>query len=128
MPTVDAPLSKTPMNRFVYIMALVATAIAAFYAYRISQFYHSWKTPLTSNTSLGGVEEHIRALADAFGVPAGDLASAIAEAVRDHVPPASLLSVAAKETGSLVQSLVGQEPTATAGYVGQVVGGLVDDL
>jgi len=128
MPDVAPPLSKTPLNRFVYYMAIIVAGIGAFYAYRISQLYHSWKTPLTSNTASGGIEDHIHALADAFGVPASNLAFAIAEAVREHVPPASIASVAAKETGTLIQALVGSEPTPTTGYVGQVVNGLVDDL
>lgn len=45
------------------------------------------------------VEGKIKELAAALGMPSKDLASAIAAAVREHVPPASLSSIASKETG-----------------------------
>lgn len=48
------------------------------------------------------VEDRINALAEALGMPPKELASAIAGAVKEYVPPASLSSVssaAAKETG-----------------------------
>lgn len=47
----------------------------------------------------GEVEKRIEELAVALGIPSTDLANAIAGAVRDHIPPASLSSVAAHETG-----------------------------
>ena len=43
------------------------------------------------------VEDRINALAEALGMPSSDLADAIGDAVRAHVPPASLSSVAAHE-------------------------------
>jgi hypothetical protein len=52
------------------------------------------------------VEDRINALASALGIPSKELASAIAVAVREHVPPASLSSIAAKETGSVVDALL----------------------
>ncbi|KAF8901171.1 hypothetical protein CPB84DRAFT_1777942 [Gymnopilus junonius] len=58
-----------------------------------------------------GVEVHIQGLAKALGMPTNELASAIASAVRAYVPPASLSSVAAKETGEAVKVLL-QEPSA----------------
>ncbi|KAF6752389.1 hypothetical protein DFP72DRAFT_904766 [Ephemerocybe angulata] len=57
-------------------------------------------------TPSGDVEDKIHALAMALGMPSNELASAIALAVRNYVPPASLSSVAAKETGSAVKVLV----------------------
>ena len=51
------------------------------------------------------VEERINALANALGMPPNELASAVAGAVRSYVPPASLSSVAAKETGEAAQVL-----------------------
>lgn len=62
----------------------------------------------TSNKNENKVEDRINALAEALGMPSNDLASAIAGAVRAHVPPASLSSVAAKETGDAVNVLLGQ--------------------
>ena len=47
----------------------------------------------------GEVERRIDELASALGIPSKDLANAIAGAVREYVPPASLSSVAAHETG-----------------------------
>ncbi|KAH9927689.1 uncharacterized protein B0H18DRAFT_1003335 [Fomitopsis serialis] len=54
----------------------------------------------------GEVERRIEELAVALGIPSKDLANAIAGAVRDHVPPASLSSIAAHETGEAVGHLV----------------------
>ena len=56
----------------------------------------------TPGSAKGGdgeptVESRIEDLAAALGMPSSDLASAIADAVRAHVPPASLSSVAAHE-------------------------------
>jgi len=57
----------------------------------------------SGNTSGGSdVEDRINALAEALGMPPKELASAIASAVKQYVPPASLSSMslaAAKETG-----------------------------
>ena len=47
----------------------------------------------------GDVERRINELAAALGIPSKDLASAIAGAVREYVPPASLSSIAAHQTG-----------------------------
>jgi len=56
------------------------------------------------------VEDKINDLAKALGMPSSELASAIAVAVRHYVPPASLSSIAAKETGPAVQALL--EPSS----------------
>ena len=45
------------------------------------------------------VDDRINDLAAALGMPSKDLASAIASAVHEYVPPASLSSVAAHQTG-----------------------------
>jgi hypothetical protein len=65
------------------------------------------------------VEDRIRDLADALGMPSGDLARAIAVAVREYVPPASLSSVsaAAQKTGGaseIVDELLGDGAHADA--------------
>lgn len=78
------------------------------------------------------VEERIESLATALGMPASDLASAIAVAVRQHVPPASLSSVAnkAQETGGskLVEALL-QDPKGDGNPVAAAAapGGTADE-
>ena len=90
------------------------------------------------------VEDKINDLAYALGMPSRELASAIAIAVREYVPPASLSSVAAKETGSIAQVLVhgatddeegkfakitqggANEPEATQGVFESVIHGVND--
>ena len=55
-----------------------------------------------STSRESDVEDRINALAEALGMPPKELASAIASAVKEYVPPASLSSIslaAAKETG-----------------------------
>lgn len=52
------------------------------------------------------LEYKITDLAKSFGIPPKELASAIAVAVRNYVPPASLSSLAAKETGDIVKVLL----------------------
>jgi len=54
----------------------------------------------------GTVEDKINELAKALGMPSKDLASAIASAVAQYVPPATLSSVAAHETGPVVEALI----------------------
>ena len=80
------------------------------------------------------VEERINALASALGMPSNELASAIAGAVRSYVPPASLSSVAAKETGEAVKVLL-SEPKGDQGHISGsaaetigVAGGIVDGM
>lgn len=45
------------------------------------------------------VEDRINELAAALGMPTKDLAAAIAVAVHEYVPPASMSSIAASQTG-----------------------------
>ena len=59
------------------------------------------------------VEDRINALAEALGMPSKELASAIAGAVRAYVPPASLSSVAARETGEAVNMLLKESEAGT---------------
>ncbi|KAG6874596.1 hypothetical protein C0993_000233, partial [Termitomyces sp. T159_Od127] len=77
------------------------------------------------------VEDKINALARALGMPSKDLASAIAVAVREYVPPASLSSIAAKETGTAVLAMVqggksmeAEADSQSTGVIGDVVGGM----
>lgn len=60
------------------------------------------------------VEDRINGLARALGIPSKELASAIAGAVRQYVPPASLSSIAAKETGEVVENLLKAETMPAA--------------
>lgn len=74
------------------------------------------------------VEDRVNGLASALGIPSKELASAIAGVVRQHVPPASLSSIAAKETGKVVESFL-KEEEGMPGVVEQVMnfGGLDDE-
>ncbi|GJE95254.1 hypothetical protein PsYK624_114370 [Phanerochaete sordida] len=140
---VPLPLSRVPMARFNYYMALFAALVLAFYAWRLTVWKAeagSWwnlmlgKQPPAMRGNDGGasgvsmadvtptpgsrgdltVEERINELASALGMPSKDLASAIAVAVHDFVPPATLSSVAAHQTGDAVQYLVDPEGAAAS--------------
>ncbi|KAH8105310.1 hypothetical protein BXZ70DRAFT_517738 [Cristinia sonorae] len=77
------------------------------------------------------VERRINELAAALGLPSKDLASAIAGAVREYVPPASISSIAAHQTGDAVKFIVdpsgassseaANQPGATAAHAYQAV-------
>lgn len=67
------------------------------------------------------VEDRINGLARELGIPSKELASAIAGVVRQYVPPASLSSIAAKETGKVMESLLKVEEMPQAGVVEQVM-------
>ena len=77
------------------------------------------------------VEKRINDLAEALGIPSKDLAGAIAVAVREYVPPASLSSVAAEETGEIVQEMLkgtdtlvnDKKPLPT-----ETPGGIIDEI
>lgn len=73
--------------------------------------------PSTSGdgSGTGNVDAKISELASALGIPPATLATAIASAVSEHVPPATLSSIAKNEasTASVVQSMV-QDPNAEA--------------
>ena len=127
--SVSPPLSHVPLSRFNYILGFLATVVAAFYVWRLMQWKAEvggwWNLALgkrppqlqhrNANTGAwtsaganaqrfgsgdsGEVERRIDELAGALGIPSKDLANAIAGAVRDYVPPASLSSIAAHETG-----------------------------
>ncbi|PPQ71524.1 hypothetical protein CVT24_006474 [Panaeolus cyanescens] len=132
MRDVSAPLSKTRLSTLIYILVLLTALLGAYYTYRLTQYKTNvggwWNLALgrkpesmmnTGGPSVGrgecsgpaghSVEDKIEALAEALGMPKQDLASAIAGAVRQYVPPASLSSVAAKETGPAVEVLVSDE-------------------
>lgn len=98
---------------------------------------NSQDRPTRRNNREDSVEDKINALAQALGMPSRELASAIAVAVREYVPPASLSSVAAKETGQVIEAMIkGAEggegkseriQTGDAGNSG-VVGGVVSGM
>ncbi|KAF8577509.1 hypothetical protein K439DRAFT_1250523, partial [Ramaria rubella] len=117
----NLPFSRVRFNTFIYILSGIAFAFIAFNVWRMLQ----WKTAAGGwwNLALGkrpqsivsgengpdlrekgtkvverdSVEDRINALAEALGLPSHDLASAIADAVKNHVPPASLSSISAAE-------------------------------
>ncbi|KAL7282917.1 hypothetical protein ACG7TL_002335 [Trametes sanguinea] len=142
---VSPPLSNTPLHRFNYYIVLFAAMAIAFYSWRLL----AWKSevggwwnlalgkrppgadavvgtatataaPTAASSGKSTVEDRINDLAAALGMPSRDLAVAIADAVREHVPPASLSSVAAHETGSLVQYLVNPSAAVEAEATGVV--------
>ncbi|KAF9530824.1 hypothetical protein CPB83DRAFT_850398 [Crepidotus variabilis] len=74
-----------------------ATASAGTQSNTGSAGWKGKKTNPDCHNPVGSVEHHITALAGALGMPTPDLTRAIALAVRQYVPPASLASLAAKE-------------------------------
>ncbi|KAF7965587.1 hypothetical protein HWV62_42699 [Athelia sp. TMB] len=153
--SVDAPLTNLSLNNLIYILSIGAVLLGAFYAWRIvgySRAVGGWwnlalgkkAAPTPAAPSAGvkwfrdpkdsagegrpadrEVEDRINALAEALGMPPTHLASAIASAVREHVPPASLSSVAASEpTGAATKVLLGDESEGQAaeGVVGTAAG------
>jgi hypothetical protein len=71
------------------------------------------RTSGSGNAGGSDVEDRLNALAEALGIPPKELASAIAGVVKEHVPPASISSMAAKETGQTVKVLLNQDQEAT---------------
>ncbi|KAJ3815624.1 hypothetical protein F5876DRAFT_30180 [Lentinula aff. lateritia] len=120
---VQPPLKHTRLTNLIYVLVILSTILTAFYSYRMLQWKSDvggwWNlalgkrppaaqaTPVDTGfnnrrrdtTDSGGVEDKINALAEALGMPPQDLAKAIAVAVREYVPPASLSSIKQKETG-----------------------------
>ncbi|KIK70461.1 hypothetical protein GYMLUDRAFT_89497 [Collybiopsis luxurians FD-317 M1] len=120
---VQPPLKSTRLTNLIYILVLLSTLLTAFYSYRLMQWksevggwwnlalgkkpFAAQSTPVdpgqrqnTRSQNSGDVEDKINALAEALGMPSQDLAKAIAVAVREYVPPASLSSIKERETGS----------------------------
>jgi len=134
---VSPPLSNTRLSRLIYFLVFLTFLGGSYYSYRLLQYKTEvggwWNLTLgrgpeyvkqqrakyqpsssssssstgTSDPLEGGLESQINRLAKTLGMPPNDLARAIAVAVREHVPPASLSSVAAKETGAVVDALLG---------------------
>ncbi|RXW19752.1 hypothetical protein EST38_g6114 [Candolleomyces aberdarensis] len=154
---VSLPLENTSLRRLIYILVALTTLLGLFYTYRTVQYKKevggwwnlllgrkpphvaegTWKSGSSGGGNKHDVEDKINDLAAALGLPSHELASAIALAVHNYVPPASLSSIAAKETGSVVDVLVegaesGQaeglnvpqkSPEPTPGVVGEIVNG-----
>ncbi|KAJ7479772.1 hypothetical protein FB451DRAFT_1350919 [Mycena latifolia] len=164
MKPVSKPLSSTRLNRLIYLLILLSTLLSAYYGYRVIQWKTEvggwWNLALgkrppqlkfdeaerSKSKSKGKkgkkdssetVEDRINALADALGMPSRDLASAIAGAVKQYVPPASLSSVAAHQTGEAVNVLLKSasesenghtEPQKDAEGTGGVVEGIASGM
>ncbi|KAK7443742.1 hypothetical protein VKT23_015524 [Stygiomarasmius scandens] len=123
---VKPPLSSTRLHRFIYVLVGLSALLTAYYSYRIVQWKtevggwwnlatgtrpqemhagasgtgSSGKSKKSSTKTEGeSVEDKINELALALGLPSNDLAKAIASAVREYVPPASLSSIRERETG-----------------------------
>lgn len=147
----SAPFYKTSFNTFIYSLALVAVFIVAFYAWRLMAWKREvggWmnlalgrKPPVSADGSGsiiydGGtrgrkVSAKISELAEVLGIPPATLATAIASAVSQHVPPATLSSISKNEasTASVVRSLLQDEnekaketANSFASKLGNVVG------
>ncbi|KAF5392527.1 hypothetical protein D9757_002227 [Collybiopsis confluens] len=126
---VNPPLKSIRLSNLIYILVLLSTLLTAFYSYRLVQWKSEvggwWnlalgkKPPVAQTTPVysgqqrhskdqhsNGVEDKINALAEALGMPSKDLALAIAVAVREYVPPASLSSIKERETGTAVDILL----------------------
>lgn len=156
---VHLPLEKTRLSRLIYILVLLSALFLGFYAYRLTQWKTDaetgrpgslWhfgfgspkptQTPnlpeqhgqRTAGPAAPTVENQIKALAVALGMPSSDLARAIAAAVRAYVPPASLSSVKEKETGSpIVEELfkeANQAGTAAVADSTGVLNGVLEGI
>ena len=146
MRTVSAPLSSTRLSNLIYLLVGLTTVLGAFLSYRTGHHkagVGSWWNIVFDKRSQTcareeSVEERINALANALCMPSNELASAIAGAVPSYVPPASLSSVAAMETGEAAKVLL-SEPKGDQGHIsasngaaaeiiGGVVGGIITSL
>lgn len=79
---------------------------------------------VTDRGGGGKVEDHINSLADALGIPSHELASAIADAVRQHDPHASSSSLSATEamrSDTATGILVGEDEAQTGTVMGDMV-------
>ena len=74
------------------------------------------------------VESRIEALAEALGIKSNDLASAIAVAVKEYVPPASLSSIASSQTGDAVEAMITETPEKGQGQPKKGEAGWMDTL
>ncbi|KAF8637774.1 hypothetical protein AX17_002583 [Amanita inopinata Kibby_2008] len=128
---VSPPLSGMRLHHLIYSLLLLSSIIGAYYSYRLIQYKTQvggwWNMaigrspshlqqqqqsarPCSCTHGKSGqrdmVEDRLSRLAQALGMPTDDLAGAIAGAVREYVPPASLSSIAATETGRAVRILL----------------------
>jgi len=127
----DLPLSNTRLSSVIYFLVIALSALTAFYGYRTVQYKSevggwwnlaihgkSYRPPSSNDhphSKHESVETRIIALAESLGMPSKDLSKAIADAVRAYVPPASLSSIRASETGFLVDQLAGEGAGSEAG-------------
>ncbi|KAG5350361.1 hypothetical protein C0989_011369 [Termitomyces sp. Mn162] len=138
---VSPPLFNTRLHRLIYLLILLTALLSAYYSYRavqsktevagwwnptlrrrplhmhmdqdeVSPFRKARKGKVAAPKNGESVEDKINALAQALGMSSKDLASAIAVAVREYVPPASLSSIVAKESGTAVQEMLQGETSA----------------
>lgn len=107
----NTPPPSTRLDRLIYILILLTTLLAAFYAYRVGQDKTDaggwWSRAIirpsrqkcdVENTicqKADCIEESISALARALEIPSNRLAEAIAIAVRENMPSRSSSSAPA---------------------------------
>jgi hypothetical protein len=141
---VSPPFQTIRLSHLLYILVILTGLLAAYYSYRIVQYKNQvggwWDVALgrpaqaknvpvqQSMHHRTSVEDKINDLARALGMPSKELASAIAVAVKNYVPPASLSSVAAEESGPAVQALLKESRTPAAPSVTDVVGRVTEGI
>lgn len=126
--SVSPPLASTRLPTLIYTLAVLSTLIVLYYSYRLkaqtSDWWLAkpkWTWPASRESSRQRsetVEDRINALASVLGMPSNQLASAIAVAAREYVPPTSLSSITAKETGTIAEVLVEGVVNGMESFVG----------
>ncbi|KAL1719905.1 hypothetical protein EV715DRAFT_198204 [Schizophyllum commune] len=132
MRPVKPPLSTVSFSNFIYVLVALLALTAAYFSYRTLQIKTEvggwWNLALGKRPNYMAppegrhpdkigkhanddtVESRIEALAEALGIKSNDLASAIAVAVKEYVPPASLSSIASSQTGDAVDAMITETP------------------
>jgi len=116
---VSRPLRNTGLNTVIYWLAILTTLVAAFYAYRLTQWKADaggwWnlalghkppaaRRPHTMQSSGGScnldLEGHINGMASILGVQPVELASAVSAVVSQNVAPKTLLSISSSASAA----------------------------
>jgi hypothetical protein len=125
--SVSPPLASTRLPTLIYTLAVLSTLLVLYYSYRLkaqtgawwlAKPKWTWPASRESSRQSETVEDRINALASVLGIPSNQLASAIAVAAREYVPPAGLSSIAAKETGTIAEVLVEGVVNGMGSFVG----------
>ncbi|EJD00591.1 uncharacterized protein FOMMEDRAFT_33010, partial [Fomitiporia mediterranea MF3/22] len=111
---VSKPLQHVSLSRVVHLLTIFAVLFTAFYAYRIVQWKSEaggwWNLALgrrppergyyqpggqsgSAGSKEGELESHVHAIASIIGMQPTDLASALSDAVHQHVAPKTISSL-----------------------------------